>query len=52
MIPPIDLTLLPENPGIYKMLNQTRDILYIGKAKNLKKRISSYFKTSIDRIFN
>ncbi len=46
MTPTIDLTLLPENPGIYKMLNQSHEVLYIGKAKNLKKRISSYFKTS------
>jgi len=31
-------------PGIYKMLNDAGDIIYIGKAKNLKNRVSSYFR--------
>ncbi|MDC9728783.1 MAG: excinuclease ABC subunit UvrC [Methyloprofundus sp.] len=31
-------------PGIYKMLNEKGDIIYIGKAKNLKNRVSSYFR--------
>ena len=31
-------------PGIYKMLNKSGDIIYIGKAKNLKNRITSYFR--------
>ena len=31
-------------PGIYKMLNKSADIIYIGKAKNLKNRITSYFR--------
>ncbi len=31
-------------PGIYKMLNEAGDIIYIGKAKNLKNRVSSYFR--------
>lgn len=34
---------IPENPGIYKYINAEDTILYIGKAKNLKKRVSSYF---------
>ncbi|MBW7844111.1 MAG: excinuclease ABC subunit C [Bacteroidia bacterium] len=34
---------LPELPGIYKYLNSDGEIIYIGKAKNLKKRVSSYF---------
>ena len=33
-------------PGIYKMLSKSNDILYIGKAKDLKKRVSSYFRKS------
>ncbi len=34
---------LPESPGIYKFLGRDNELLYIGKAKNLKKRVSSYF---------
>lgn len=35
---------LTTRPGIYKMLNDRAEIIYIGKAKNLKNRVSSYFK--------
>jgi excinuclease ABC subunit C len=35
---------LTTRPGIYKMLNDQGEIIYIGKAKNLKNRVSSYFK--------
>ncbi|MCX7093559.1 MAG: excinuclease ABC subunit UvrC [Methylobacter sp.] len=35
---------LTTRPGIYKMLNNQGEIIYIGKAKNLKNRVSSYFK--------
>ncbi|MGZ8927971.1 MAG: excinuclease ABC subunit UvrC [Methylobacter sp.] len=35
---------LTTRPGIYKMLNEQGEIIYIGKAKNLKNRVSSYFK--------
>ena len=34
---------LPENPGIYQYLNEKEEIIYVGKAKNLKRRVSSYF---------
>ena len=37
------LTTLPNNPGIYKFFDGNAKILYVGKAKNLKKRVSSYF---------
>ena len=37
------ITNLPEKPGIYKYFDTTDTLLYIGKAKNLKKRVSSYF---------
>lgn len=35
---------LTTRPGIYKMLNDQGEIIYIGKAKNLKNRVSSYFR--------
>lgn len=38
------LKSLTTRPGIYKMLNDEGEIIYIGKAKNLKNRVSSYFK--------
>ena len=34
---------LPDSPGIYKFLNADRKLIYVGKAKSLKKRVSSYF---------
>jgi len=37
------ISKLPDNPGIYKYFDTDGTILYIGKAKNLKKRVSSYF---------
>ena len=37
------LERLPENPGIYQYLDDTDTIIYVGKAKNLKKRVHSYF---------
>ena len=37
---------IDESPGVYKMLDKNGIILYIGKAKNLKKRITNYFKSN------
>lgn len=37
------LSTVPSEPGVYKMLGDDGTILYIGKAKNLKKRVTSYF---------
>ena len=34
---------LPDSPGIYQYLNSEGTIIYVGKAKNLKRRVSSYF---------
>lgn len=42
----LNLDEIPNNPGIYKFLNLDKEIIYIGKAKNLSKRIKSYFYDS------
>ncbi|MBO4370528.1 MAG: excinuclease ABC subunit C [Paludibacteraceae bacterium] len=34
---------LPESPGVYQYFNNENEIIYVGKAKNLKRRVSSYF---------
>ncbi len=37
------ISVLPSDPGVYQYFNKDRKIIYVGKAKNLKKRVSSYF---------
>lgn len=39
----LKVSLLPDSPGVYQYLNAEGTIIYIGKAKNLKRRVSSYF---------
>ena len=40
---------LPEKPGSYQFYDEEHIIIYVGKAKNLKARVSSYFHTEVDR---
>src|SRR5436190_9200517 len=38
--------LAPTSPGVYRMLNAANDVLYVGKAKNVKKRLTSYARVN------
>jgi len=42
---PAFLKTLTQRPGVYRMLNEKAEVIYVGKAKNLKKRVSSYFSS-------
>lgn len=42
------VALLPESPGVYQFLNAEGVIIYVGKAKNLRRRVSSYFVSRAD----
>ena len=42
------IALLPESPGVYQYFDKEGTIIYVGKAKNLKRRVSSYFNKQHD----
>ena len=43
---PQDVSLLANQPGVYRFYNQQGELIYVGKAKNIKKRVSTYFSSS------
>ena len=44
------LAQLTQRPGIYQMIGEAGQVLYVGKAKNLKKRVASYFRSKITSV--
>lgn len=44
---PEELKKIPDNPGVYLMKNSFNEIIYVGKAKNLKRRVRQYFQTRV-----
>ena len=44
------LKTLTDQPGVYRMYNTRDEVIYVGKAKSLKKRVASYFRSKVDSI--
>ena len=45
----LKLKTIPENPGVYQHLDQSGTVIYVGKARNLQRRVSSYFSHYDDK---
>lgn len=45
------VSLLPTEPGVYQFLNEEQKVIYVGKAKSLRSRVSSYFVQSSDHSY-
>lgn len=44
------LVKVPRQPGVYRMINSSAQVIYVGKAKDLRARLSSYFRSSVDSV--
>lgn len=44
------LASVPRQPGVYRMLNAVDQVIYVGKAKDLRARLSSYFRSQVDSV--
>lgn len=44
------LKTVPNAPGVYRMYGDNAQVIYVGKAKDLKKRLGSYFRTNVDSV--
>ncbi|MDZ7870903.1 MAG: excinuclease ABC subunit UvrC [Rheinheimera sp.] len=53
-MPPFDssafLKTVPGSPGVYRMYGDKSQVIYVGKAKDLKKRLASYFRSNVDSV--
>jgi len=46
----LKISTIPETPGVYQFFNSNKKVIYVGKAKNLKRRVKSYFSKKHDNV--